>query len=151
MSQFGLLLVTDEPTIRAACRGWETPLAEPVKRSMKNPFTGQLVEVVSYVPDSVHDNHNCTSLDEVHARLKQGEPVCIDFQLHHLLRRDFLDAAVPFLIGNDEHDGPVTIDRIPDDLGGKVAEYFREELGPYANATTRREGNLSMYVLVYSF
>ena len=152
MSQFGLLLVTDEATIRAACDGWMTPLDVPVKIQAINPFTGTPIEVTSYIPDNLAENPGRATLQAAHEALKRAKPISIDFQLHQILRRDFLDAAVPILIAiDDDFEGPVTIDRIPDALSDKVAEHFGEEFGLYADAQFRQTQNLAMFVLVYSF
>ncbi len=152
MSQFGLLLITDQATIRAACDGWMMPLDVPVRMQTVNPFTGKPIEVTSYIPDNLAENPGCATLQAAHEALTRAKPISIDFQLHHILRRDFLDSAVPFLIAiDDDSEGPVTIDRIPDTFSEKVAEHFGEELGQYADAQFRQTQNLAMFVLVYSF
>ena len=89
MSQFGLLLVTDEPTIRAACRGWVEPLSEASTRIETNPFTGEPLEIVTRIPEGVDESLDFAAVDDVHAALKLAQPVCIDFQSHRGLSRAF--------------------------------------------------------------
>jgi len=150
MSQFGLLLVTDEKSIQAACRGWLPPSSNPITKKMTNPFTGEPVEVTSHVPEDVNERLDCASLDEVCEQLRNAQPVSIDFQLSSLLRKDFLDASKPILVGYDE-EGPVMLDRIPADLEIKAVDHFSEEIGAFSDPAVRSEKNLSMFVLVYSF
>jgi hypothetical protein len=150
MSQFAILLVTDEKTVEGACRGWVRPAEKPVTKTMTNPFTREPVLVTSYVPPDFDDDVDCATLIEVYNDLKRAKPVCIDFQLSSLLRADFADGNTPFLIGNDEI-GVVRIDRISRDKEAKVVKHFANELGPYASEEARRSQDLSMFLLVYDF
>jgi hypothetical protein len=150
MSQFGLLLVTDEATVRRACRGWLPATAEKTARTMINPFTGEPIEVFSQAPAGLDDSLDCASLEEAREALEKAQPICVDFQLHRQLRTDFLNDADKFLFGNDK-EGVVSIERVPVELEAKVVEHFGSKLGAYADAANRRAENLAIFVLVYSF
>src|SRR5262245_57917580 len=98
MSQFALLLVTDEQTVDAACRGWGVPLTEPIKKSMRNPFTGAEMEVVSYIPLEFDDNPDAAGPYDVFKVLKQAQPVVIPFQVASGYHDAFINKAVPYRI-----------------------------------------------------
>jgi hypothetical protein len=151
MSQFAILIVTDESTVRQACRGWDEPLAEPVILKMANPFnpfSQELMEVKSYIPEHVENNPDRATLHEAHVALRKAQPVVIDFQVVSSLRPLFSDGSVPLLIGREE-DFPVTVDRVLEDREAEVVENFRDQLGEYADGDRRRAEGLSMFVLVY--
>jgi hypothetical protein len=154
MSQFGLLLVTDESTIREACRGWVPP-GEKVTKTITNPFTGEPAEVTSQTPPGVDESLDCASLDEVHQRLKDAQPVAIDFQLDSVMQSTLRPAAEPFLYGYHE-EGVVILKQILEDFEPLIAILVSQQLGgsplgKYADATARRQDKLSMFLLVYSF
>jgi hypothetical protein len=153
MSQFAILAVTDEDTVRMACRGWGKPLAEPVIKKLPNPFnpfSQELTDVKSYIPEHVEDNPDRASLHEAHVALSKAQPAAIDIQLVRSLRPLFRDGVVPFLIGREEG-FPVTVDRVQEDREAEIVEHFRDELGEYAEAQRRRAEGLSIFVLAYDF
>lgn len=150
MSQFGVLAVTDKHTVTAACRGWAQPLADPKKITSNNPFTGEVVEFLSYTPDNFDDYQDCASLEEVGEQLRNARPVAFDFQSSSLLRKQFLDDSKPVFIGNTA-EGTLTVEKVPTELEGKVVEYFGEELGEYADDGKRRRENLSIFFFIDSF
>ena len=150
MSQFALLVITDENSIRQTCRGWVSAMDTPVTKNLTNPFTGEPIVVKSYVPPGVDAIVDCASLHEVHQAMKNAKPISIDFQWSSFFEKEFLHDAKPFLFGNDE-EGVVSIKRISPDSEHRVVEYLGQQMGSYTNDTLRREHNLSMFVLVYDF
>ncbi len=150
MSQFGLLLITDAETVESACRGWRRPLAEPVKKTITNPFTGEPTEVTTYFPEGIDELTGCAPLDEVTETLRAAKPIAIDFQLHSLRRGDFIENAKPFLIGNDEL-GTITLKRVPIEWLPDVAQHFGDQLAPYDDPARLEDEGLAIFLLVYSF
>lgn len=148
MSIFALLVITDEKTVDSACRGWAPPLAEPTKKAMKNPFTGEVLDVVSYIPAEFEGNPDAAGVYDVHDALQNAQPIVIDFKVFGELST-LIGAAIPFRMTRDDEGFLFAVERFPADREDEFLTHFRDQLGQYANAAARRSAGLSTFVYVY--
>ncbi|MEQ8209379.1 MAG: hypothetical protein RH917_06060 [Lacipirellulaceae bacterium] len=152
MSQFGHLILTDEPTVREVCSTWTPSLPEPKEVEMKNPFTGELMKIKTHFapPEGRKAPDEQASTESVVEAFREQAALCIDFQVHSLMRKDFMDEKKPLFMGDRDEEG-ITVDLIPTEFEEKLVPYFTEELGEYADQAVRRERGLSFFVLIDDF
>ena len=148
MSQFGLIIISDDESIRMACRGWLPP-CDPVMRQTVNPFTGDSVELQTDVPEAVTEGLDCAGLEEACENLGNVKPICIDVQLSAAMK--FPEVAENFLYGFEEDLGPIPIQRIPKSHEEEVVRCLGLQLGDFGDAAVREANGHSIFLLVYSF
>ena len=147
MSRFALLLITDAQSVDDVCRGWLPPLEAPIKKLIKNPFSGKTMSVDSYIPPEF-DSKTAASLNEVYKKLSKATPISIDFQCGGEVD-SLIDAAVPYRIRRGPMGLSITIDRVPAENEQQVVEFFEDQLGEYDDPARRRAEILHMYFFVY--
>jgi hypothetical protein len=157
MSQEALFLITDEETLRDACQGWMPPLDRPRSKKHENPFTGEISEVKTRVPEELDQDHGEPTIEEIEAgleyrvldRLSKAQPLCIEFTVPRTMH-DVLKSSPPFLYGG-VHGELHQIKRVERDKENEMLQYFGNQAGPWIDEQRRRAKGLSLFVYIFSY
>jgi hypothetical protein len=85
------VVVCDPQELVAGFPGWRTPLPNPVKREVKNPFTGEMMTIETREPDWGDDDGT--------------DPVNLEYQVVSIEGnyQDYLDGRLPGFIRSNQH------------------------------------------------
>ena len=151
MSQEALVCITDEGTVRNACRGWEIPLATPRLRKTINPFTGEAMERPTRLPEGSSNapTQDQASFAEVSRALKMAKPVCREITLS-ISWREILTEASLFLI-HEEDDVEFEVLCVHDERCVREVAQQLSVTTEALNAPVSNPAALSVFILMYSY
>jgi hypothetical protein len=91
MAIYSTFFLARPEDLAAGFPGWKLPLVEPVARQRKNPFTGEVMNVTSRVPDWDDDESDAPELPEI-----QVVPISGDYEA-------YLESRIPEFVRHAPH------------------------------------------------